>query len=246
MHEELKQNVTALENQMKEKLSCIALATALELISHLAANEIYPDPNDSNWLKYDGEMIFFFWPDSKLTIYSSNFNLSFGKNETDEALENFAHSSTNKCAKHKDCLENPGLRREVFGKVYEALCRSTFCFNIPPAKDLPYIKKIAEMRKQDIDNMPELKRALRKDINAMLDYKLKACAHDFVDYLYDKYELKHAGEKAWEVCNGGQTLCKIQLEPGKWTFTFDSGQQFENPTFGAYDEIKKLIGITIT
>jgi len=221
-----KENIMAFENQVKEKLSGSALTSTLDLISHLAANDIYPDPDDNNWFKYSGEMIYFFWLSKNLTIYTSNFDLNCGENgaQVDESLANFAYSSINRCAKHKGCLENPGLSRLILGKEYENLCRSTLCFKIPPLKNLPYIKKIAEMRKYDIDNMPELKRGLRADINEMLDYRLKACAHDFVDYLYGKYELKRAGSKTWKVSNGEHNLCMIQLEPGKWKFTLFHGE----------------------
>jgi len=225
-----KESITAFENELKEKLSGSTLTNALDLISYLAANDIYPDPNDSNWFKYSGEMIYFFGLGKNLTLYSSNFNLNYSEADAqrDEAFEKYIHASTIKCMKHKGCLENPGLRREIFGQVYENRCRSTLYFKIPPLKNLPYIKKVAEMRKHDIDNMPELKRALRADINEMLGYKLKACAHDFVDYLYDKYKLKRDGDNTWKVSNGKHNLCMIQLEPGKWRFTLFHGEYTGN------------------
>jgi len=237
------ENMKAFENEVKEKLSGSTLTKTLELISHLAANDIYPDPDDHNWFKYDGEMIYFFGIGKNLTLYSGNFDLNFGEDasEKDEALEAFVLTATNRCVKHKGCLENPGLRREVFGEVYENLCRSSFCFKIPPLKNLPHIKKVAEMRKHDIDNMPELKRGLRTDINEMLDYRLKACAHDFVDYLYKKYELKREASRTWNVQNGEHHLCTIQFESEKWIFTLPAGEQFENPKFEEYDQIKELL-----
>ena len=244
------ENFKAFENEMKEKLSGSTLTAALELISHLAANDIYPDPDEWNCFKYSGDMsmIYFISLGKNLTIYSGNFDLDYAEGmQKDEGLEKYVHSGVNRCAKHKGCLENPGLRRVAFGEVYENRCRSTFSFKLPPLKNLLYLKKIAEMRKHDIDNMPELKRGLRKDINEMLEYKFKACAVDFVDYLYDKYEIKNTGEKTWEINNGERNLCTIKLETGKWKFTLVHGEgekEFENPTFEAYDCIKELLGIS--
>ena len=239
-----KENITAFENEMKEKLSGSVLTSALDLAAYLESIGIYPDPNDSNWFKYSSEMIYYFWPGKTLAIYSSNFDLNYDKDDTqkDELLEKYVHSSIGKCLKHKGCLENPGLSRKIFGKEYSNLCRSTLRLKIPPLKNLPYLKKIAEMRKRDIDNMPDAKRKLRQDINEMLEYKFKACALDFADYLYERYELKHIGPKNWEVCSGDHNLCNIQLELGKWIITLPNDEKLENPTFGEYDHIKKLMG----
>ena len=238
-----KENITAFENQLKEKLSGNVLTGALELISHLESNNIYPDSDDSNWFKYSGEMIFYLSPGKTLKIYTSNFDLNYDKDDAqkDELLEKYVHSSINKCAKHKGCLENPGLSRVIFGKDYDNLCRSTLFLTIPPLENLPYIKKIAEMRKHDIDNMPDIKRKLRLDVNETLDYKFKARALDFADYLYGKYELKHIESRSWEVRSADYSLCKIQFELGKWILALPNGEQFENPKFKQYDRIKELI-----
>jgi len=231
----------AYENEINEKLSGNVLTNALELIAYLAQNDIYPDPNMFNAFKYSGEMIFFIGLGKSLSIYSGNYDLEYyDDTQKDEDFETFVHKSVNRCAKHKGCLENPGLRRVVFDKVYENCCRSTYCFKLPPLKNLPHIKKVAQLRKQAIDKMPELKRALRADINEMLDYYLKACAVDFADYLYKNYKLKHTGTGAWEVSNEEQSLCTIAFEPEKWTITLYNGEQFENPKFDEYDKIKKL------
>ena len=240
-----KESITAFENEMKEKLSGNVLTNTLDLISYLESIDIYPDPNDSNWFKYSGEMIFYFWPGKTLALYTGNYDINYVKDDTqkDELFEKYVHSSINKCAKHKGCLENPGLNRVLFGKEYTKLCRSTLCLKIPPVKNLPYIKKIAEMRKHDIDNMPDMKRRLRQDINEILEYKFRACALDFVDYLYGKYDLIHTESMIWEVHSGGNNLCKIQFGLDKWILALSGsgGEQFENPIFKDYDNIKLLI-----
>jgi len=238
----MNEHVTAFENEVKANLKGAALTATLDLVAYLAANEIYPDPNDHNWFKYKGEMIFFFM--GKTSIYTSNFDLDYAPGmEKDEEFENYVLSRVNKCAKHKGCIDLPGYNRVLFGQKFEELCRSTLCLKFPPAKNLPFIKKIAAMRKHDIDNMPELKRDLRADINSTLDYHLKSQAHQFVDYLFENYELKRGEDKTWYASKDGKEL-KIEVKAGVWiphtetegewipnklVLTTPSGEEIENP-----------------
>ena len=233
--------------ELNEKLDGSVLTNALELVTYLAANDIYPDPNMFNAFRYAGEMIFFIGLGKSLSIYSGNYDLNYDDEavQKDDALEMFVHKATNRCVQHKGCLESPGLRRVAFGTVYENRCRSTFCFKLPPLKNLALIKKVAEMRKNAIDAMPELKRALRSDINEMLNYYMKSCAVDFADYLYENYELQHAGDKVWRVQKNEKILCMILLEKDKWTITLYNGDKFETPKFDEYDKIKKLLEVSV-
>ena len=211
----------------------------LDLISFFAANEIYPDPKEHNFFKYSGELMYFIALGEEISVFSGNFDLNCDEN--DEVLVNFAQSSVNPCTKHKGCLENPGLRRVLFGKVYDNCCRSTLCFNNISAADLPHIKNITYTRKNDINNMHEIKRELRKDINETLEYKYKANALDFANYLYEKYELRRVSPKIWEIFHGEQILCTIRLELSKLNLTLVDGEYDGEYNVEGYKHIKEEI-----
>jgi len=153
----------------------------LDLLAFFKENDIYPDHDEFNCIKYSGEMLFYIGLGKTISFYSGNYDLDYIDEtaEKDETFEAFVHKAANRCVKHSGCLENPGLRRAAFGQVYENSCRSTYCFKVPPLKNFVFIKRVAEIRKRDIDNMPENKRALRADINEMLSYSLKSLCRGF-------------------------------------------------------------------
>lgn len=60
------------------------------------------------------------------------------------------------CWKHVDICGHcgscsGGIRKTVFGKVFENVCRTTLRFTAPDSEELALLEKLAELRKNDID-----------------------------------------------------------------------------------------------
>jgi hypothetical protein len=53
-----------------------------------------------------------------------------------------------KCSPNSPCYE--GTRKIIFGKEFDAVCRTTFRFDNPDASELECAKKLIELRKNDI------------------------------------------------------------------------------------------------
>ena len=153
---EQEKKLTLEDHVNNSKLSGDALKNALDFIAYMRANEMPPDPNDYNWFKYLNQnvcviMLDFpaagsweiFWSDCD--VYCNGVEHS----QVDEQLKKFAQAHPNPCSmEHKKCLK--GRRKMIFDKEFDCLCTSTMAFENPNAEALDFIKKLAEMRKQDI------------------------------------------------------------------------------------------------
>ena len=138
-----------------------AQRNALDFVAFMIANEMPPDPTDDHWFKHQGENICCIilgvceahnmsGSGDNWSVYWANCDVHWGENDTaDNALEQFVFRSENPCGQCP-CAHSPGVRKTVFGKVYENACYSTLCFDNPSTANLAYIKKLATMRKQDI------------------------------------------------------------------------------------------------
>ena len=150
-----------IEDELNEKLRGKALRNALGFVAFMRANEMSPDPADDNWFKYQGENVCLIilghcesWnmrnKGDNWSIYWANCDVCWGENdEADKALEDFAHKRINPCGKCP-CEHSPGIRKAIFGKIYENSCYSTLCFDNPDDGELERIKRFVGMRKRDI------------------------------------------------------------------------------------------------
>jgi hypothetical protein len=70
----------------------------------------------------------------------------------DEQTKQIAWNNVDICAR---CSPNApcygGLRKKIFGKEFEHVCRCTFRFNKPDKNTLEYVKNLIEIRKSDIN-----------------------------------------------------------------------------------------------
>jgi len=149
-----------LEDVLNEKLSGEALKNALDFVAYMRENGMPPDMNEE-WFVYQGENVCTIITGvceahnmtgigDNWSVYWSNSDIYWAeKDEADKNLEEYVLRCENPCGKCP-CENSPGIRKTVFGRVYENACYSTVCFDNPDAKELGYIKKLAEMRKKSI------------------------------------------------------------------------------------------------
>ena len=149
-----------LEKTLNKKLSGNALQNALNFLAFMSDNEM-PLDSAGEWFQYRGENICTIilgvceahnmsGKGDNWSIYWANCDVQWGDgDEADEALEQFAFRSESPCGKCP-CEHSPGIRKTVFGRVYENSCYSTLCIDNPGAEELGYVKRLAEMRKRDI------------------------------------------------------------------------------------------------
>jgi len=152
-----------IEDVMNEKLKGNSLKNAINFVAYMRANEMPPDPDSDNWFKYLGENICVIVLDDakRWSIYWSNCDVYSNDKEdsqVDELLKEFAWNYENPCGACPCPEYNPaGNRKTIFGKVFEKSCYSTLCFDNPDPVALVYIKKLVEMRKQNIFNLQGIK-----------------------------------------------------------------------------------------
>ncbi|MDE7202576.1 MAG: hypothetical protein K2O91_11915 [Lachnospiraceae bacterium] len=68
----------------------------------------------------------------------------------EEEVKNIAWKYVDHCGNCGSC--GGGKQKIVFGKRFERVCGCTFRIDNPMATDLPFLKKMVELRKNDILN----------------------------------------------------------------------------------------------
>ncbi|MBT3276114.1 MAG: hypothetical protein HN368_23400 [Spirochaetales bacterium] len=90
------------------------------------------EENDDPWI---------IWSDDSVSKCFENFPL-------DEHTKEIAWKNVDFCANCGSC--SGGTCKTIFGKEFTNVCRTTFRFNNPDVEALVFIKKMVEIRKNDI------------------------------------------------------------------------------------------------
>jgi len=149
------------ENKIKDVLNGDKQKNALDFIEFLQANEFMlkeRDENGNGWnATYDGILTNCIYFDVAGFEFIINFcTLDFnGDGFIDDDLKNFTWAHTVICPQgcgSSEICEKSQKHIKIFGKDYENICISPLQFLNPDADDLPYIKKLILMIKQNIDD----------------------------------------------------------------------------------------------
>lgn len=151
-----------LENYIEENLTDEAQKTALEFINYLRANGLEFVKDNGYWkdkiyylIKYRNECICFIAikdpdePKNLWTIWSDD-SMAYEDSSVEEDIKNIAWKYVDHCGNCGSC--GGGKHKIVFGKSFEKICGCTFRVDNPKASDLPFLKKMVELRKNDILN----------------------------------------------------------------------------------------------
>ena len=153
----------SIENKINNVLTGDARVNALDFTAFLRANGITPEMHESGggWsVMYSGESIGFILVNGAeqfpgpWTIWFNSCEFGDGS-DADYDLKETAWTHASICGnfssggKNCGCGDQPGFRRNIFGKIYENRCHSPLMFSSPDAKTLEYVKKLMLALKQN-------------------------------------------------------------------------------------------------
>lgn len=152
-----------IEDSIREHLFEEAQTTALEFVGFLRRKNIkfYKDNGSCwkdkiyYWLQFNEECIAFIAikdpdePENDWTIWSDD-SRAYEDSSAEEAIKNIAWKYVNHCSNCGSC--DGGKHKIVFGKNFDRVCGCTFRIDNPTTSDLPFLKKMVELRKNDILN----------------------------------------------------------------------------------------------
>lgn len=151
-----------IENYIEEGLTDRARQTALEFISYLRKNELEFVKDNGYWkdkiyylIKFRDECVCFIGikdpdePENLWTVWSDD-SKAYEDSSVEEDIKGIAWNHVDHCGNCGSC--RGGRHKKIFGKGFERVCGCTFRIDNPKVSDLPFLKKMVELRKNDILN----------------------------------------------------------------------------------------------
>lgn len=138
---------------------------ALDFVSYLEANDLtfYKDNSDCwkdkiyYWVKSDEKCVCFIAvkdPDEKdnhWTVWSDDMGSELLETyPVDDRIKELAWNHVSHCGHCGSC--GGGRRKIIFGREFGDVCGCTFRIDNPTSDDLPFLKKMVEIRIQEIQN----------------------------------------------------------------------------------------------
>ncbi len=153
----------SIENIISEVLISDAQKNALEFVTYLRASEMLFERGKGYWndkyywmIKYKDEYVCFILingsenNEEPWIIWSDDSNSDwFADFPMDEHMKEIAWYNVDICA---NCGGDysPGTYKTIFGKEFNNVCRTTMRFINPDVEELEFLKKMVEIRKNDI------------------------------------------------------------------------------------------------
>lgn len=149
---------------INENLDSDDRATALDFAAYLKEQEMEFIKDNGYWkdkiyylIKFKNECVCFIAikdpdePNNRWTVWSDDMNSdSLGSYPVDDNLKETAWKHVDTCGSCSSC--GGGRRKIIFGKVFDNVCGCTFRIDNPVSGDLPILKTIIEIRKNEILN----------------------------------------------------------------------------------------------
>jgi len=155
-----------IEKSIGEVLGMDARQNALELVGYLRANEMQFERGTGYWedklywmIKYKDEYVCFILLNGLedkteaegWTVWSDDSGShGFADFPLDERMREIAWKHVDVCAHCGSCKNPGGTRKRIFGKAFDNVCITAMKFENPDAEAVECVKKIAEIRKNDI------------------------------------------------------------------------------------------------
>jgi hypothetical protein len=154
-----------IENFIAEILTGDAQKNVLEFVAYLRAIEMQFERGKGYWegklywmVKYKKEYVCFILIGSEekpgpgpLTIWSDDSDSNWFEDfPLDECIKEVAWKNVDICGNCGGCGNPGGTHKTVFGKEFDNVCRTTLRFTNPDAEALECVKKMVEIRKNDI------------------------------------------------------------------------------------------------
>ena len=155
-----------IENFISKIFSEDAQKGALDFISYLRKNEIVFERGEEYWsdklywrIKYKGEYVCFILINSTedkteaegWTVWSDDSDSNwFADFPVGEHMKETAWKNVDFCANCGGCKNPGGTCKTVLGKKFDDVCITTMKFVNPDIETLEFMKKMVEIRKNDI------------------------------------------------------------------------------------------------
>ena len=149
-----------IENHIEENLPGEAGQTALKFVEFLRLNDMEFIKDNGYWkdkiyyiVEFKGSCVCFIAirdpdePENIWTVWSDD-SKSYEAPDVEENIRNIAWKYVDYCGNCGSC--NGGKRKTVFGKSFDMVCGCTFRIDNAKPDDLPFLRKMAELRKNDI------------------------------------------------------------------------------------------------
>lgn len=107
------------------------------------------------WLQYGRECVGFLAirdpdePENRWTVWS-NDSPAFSADLSDSAIKDVAFEHIDFCGHCGSC--GGGVKKMVFGRSFSPVCGCTFRVDNPTARELPFLKKMIELSRDEIRN----------------------------------------------------------------------------------------------
>ena len=142
-----------MEKTINAVLTDDTLKSALDFMDYLKANDLVVNGIEIN---YNGKAVCYMHLDgnkdypSPWTIWTEgDYSSEHEDIPMDELMKEIAWANINICG---DCGAgcSPGKRKMIFGKAFDHMCSADMAFYMPDVKTLECVKKLLEMRKNNI------------------------------------------------------------------------------------------------
>ena len=143
-----------------EKLSGDMKQTALDFVNFLQDNSVEFIKDNGYWkdkiyylCKFNGEYVCFIAikdpdePENHWTIWSEDSN-AYEDVTADDSVKNAAWKHVDHCGNCGSC--GGGKTKNIFGRVFDEVCGCTFRIDNAIQNDLPFLKKMIELRIAEI------------------------------------------------------------------------------------------------
>jgi hypothetical protein len=153
----------SIEIYIEEILSGDARKNALDFFAYLKANEMQFERGKGYWedkfywvIKYNGESVCYILINNHENtepwiIWSDDSDSNwYAEAPLDEHMKEIAWRNVDICGNCGGCDKPGGRRKTVFGKDFENVCITTMRFDNPDAEAVECMKRLVEIRKNDI------------------------------------------------------------------------------------------------
>ena len=156
---------SSIQEYVRKELSLNEQEIALDFISYLEDNHLtfYKDNCDCwkdkiyFWVKLGEKCVCFIAikdpdePENHWTVWSDDMGSEWlEKYPVDNEIKELAYKHVDHCGHCGSC--GGGRRKVIFGKEFSDVCGCTFRIDNPSVADLPFLKKMVEIRIQEIQN----------------------------------------------------------------------------------------------
>ncbi len=152
-----------IEDYIQRELSLEEQKVAMDFVSFLKDNNLrfykdngaYWKDKIYYWVKQEDALVCFIAienPDEESnhwTIWSTDMNAEWLKNESiSDEMKETAWKYVDHCKNCGSC--GGGRRKVIFGRAFDDVCGCTFRIDNPKMEDLPFLKKMVEIRMKEI------------------------------------------------------------------------------------------------